>query len=223
MVKEFKTLYSKAKKAVKNNDTSLYSFKEWVKVLRDAQKVIDENPNAFVKIDEANAHTLENVDGYNFLCNDAMGVKGVTYIDDVADKNNAYWVVEYTGEGDYCYIRDNNGYYINDIVTIGAYCNGKRIENAVEFRVIYNSDCTLSFQARESNLYLAINSENMAVGTEALNKNAMWLVTVAAKNMTAIEVIEEEKSDSVLYDLQGRKVTNPGKGIYIKNGKKVIY
>ena len=28
-----------------------------------------------------------------------MGVKAVTYIDDVADKNNAYWVVEYTGEG----------------------------------------------------------------------------------------------------------------------------
>ena len=223
VVKEFKTLYSKAKKAVKNNDTSEHSFKEWVKVLRDAQKVIDENPNAFVKLDEANAHTLENVDGYNFLCNDATGVKGVTYVDDVTDKNNAYWVIEHTGEGDYCYIRDNNGYYINDIAKNGAYCNGKRIENAVEFRVIYNSDCTLSFQARESNLYLAINSEDMAVGTEALNDNAMWIVTIAAKNMTAIEVVEEEKSDSVLYDLQGRKIANPQKGIYIKNGKKVIY
>ena len=223
VVKEFKTLYSKAKKAVKNNDTSEHSFKEWVQVLRDAQKVIDENPNAFVKLDEANAHTLENVDGYNFLCNDATGVKGVTYVDDVTDKNNAYWVIEHTGEGDYCYIRDNNGYYINDIAKNGAYCNGKRIENAVEFRVIYNSDCTLSFQARESNLYLAINSEDMAVGTEALNDNAMWIVTIAAKNMTAIEVVEEEKSDSVLYDLQGRKIANPQKGIYIKNGKKVIY
>jgi hypothetical protein len=152
-----------------------------------------------------------------------MGVKGVTYVEDVADENNAYWVIEHTGEGDYCYIRDNNGYYINDIAKNGAYCNGRRIENAVEFRVIYNSDCTLSFQERESNLYLAINSENIAVGTEALNKNAMWLVTIAAENMTAIEVIEEEKADSVLYDLQGRKIANPQKGIYIKNGKKVIY
>ena len=223
VVKEFKTIYNKAKKAVKNNDTTEHSFKEWAKLLKDAQKVIDENPDAFAKIDEANAHKLENIEGYNFLCNDAMGVKGVSYIDDVADKNNAYWVVEYTGEGDYYYIRDNNGYYINDIVTIGAYCNGKRFDDAVEFRLIYNSDCTLSFQAKESNLYLAINSENMAVGTEALNENAMWLVTVAAKNMTAIEVVEEEKSENVLYDLQGRKVTNPGKGIYIKNGKKVIY
>jgi hypothetical protein len=223
VVKDFKTIYNKAKKAVKNNDTTEHSFKEWAKLLKDAKKVIDENPDAFVKIDEANAHKLENIEGYNFLCNDAMGVKGVSYIDDVTDKNNAYWVVEYTGEGVYYYIRDNNGNYINDIAKNGAYCNGKRIENAVEFRVIYNSDCTLSFQAKESNLYLAINSENMAVGTEALNENAMWLVTVAAKNMTAIEVVEEEKGESVLYDLQGRKVTNPGKGIYIKNGKKVIY
>ena len=223
VVKEFKTIYNKAKKAVNNNDTTEHSFKEWAKLLKDAQKAIDENPNAFVKIDEANAHKLENIEGYNFLCNDAMGVKGVSYIDDVTDKNNAYWVAEYTGEGDYYYIRDNNGYYINDIVTIGAYCNGKRFDDAVEFRLIYNSDCTLSFQAKESNLYLAINSENMAVGTEALNENAMWLVTVAAKNMTAIEVVEEEKGESVLYDLQGRKVTNPGKGIYIKNGEKRIY
>jgi hypothetical protein len=223
VVKEFKTIYNKAKKAVKNNDTTEHSFKEWAKLLKDAQKVIDENPNAFVKIDEANAHKLENIEGYNFLCNDAMGVKGVTYIDDVTDKNNAYWVVEYTGEGDYYYIKDNNGYYINDIDKNGVDCNGKRFDDAMEFRLIYNSDCTLSFQAKESNLYLAINSENMAVGTEALTENAMWLVTVAAKNMTAIEVVEEEKSDSVLYDLQGRKVTNPGKGIYIKNGKKVIY
>ena len=26
-----------------------------------------------------------------------------------------------------------------------------------------------------------------------------------------------------LYDLQGRKVKSPGKGIYIRNGRKVIY
>lgn len=42
-------------------------------------------------------------------------------------------------------------------------------------------------------------------------------------DITAIEVVEEEKGESVLYDLQGRKIANPQKGIYIKNGKKVIY
>ena len=33
----------------------------------------------------------------------------------------------------------------------------------------------------------------------------------------------KEKGESVMYDLQGRKIANPQKGIYIKNGKKVIY
>lgn len=42
---------------------------------------------------------------------------------------------------------------------------------------------------------------------------------------TGIEQIEtpaENLNHAVIYDLQGRRVTNPGKGIYIVNGKKVI-
>ena len=42
---------------------------------------------------------------------------------------------------------------------------------------------------------------------------------------TAIGRIESEgvKEDQLIYDMQGRRVDNPGKGIYIVNGKKVIY
>ena len=43
---------------------------------------------------------------------------------------------------------------------------------------------------------------------------------------TGIENItseEEQKANGAIYDLSGRKVTNPTKGIYIINGKKVIY
>ena len=32
----------------------------------------------------------------------------------------------------------------------------------------------------------------------------------------------EENADVKIYDLQGRRVANPGKGIYIVNGKKVL-
>ena len=116
-----------------------------------------------------------------------------------------------------------DGFYINDIATNGAYCNG-RIDEAIVFKAIYNSDCTLSFVTKDGK-YLAINSEKMAVGTETLNKNAMWLVTMVEKGAMAVEDIESDNSDKVdeIYDLQGRKVINPEKGIYIKNGNKVIY
>ena len=41
---------------------------------------------------------------------------------------------------------------------------------------------------------------------------------------TGVEEVNDEKNDvEIVYDLQGRRVNNPIKGIYIVNGKKVIY
>ena len=39
---------------------------------------------------------------------------------------------------------------------------------------------------------------------------------------TGITTIETTTDSNAIYDLQGRRVTNPAKGIYIVNGKKVI-
>jgi hypothetical protein len=36
------------------------------------------------------------------------------------------------------------------------------------------------------------------------------------------ESIQSSKEDGIYYTLQGQRVVNPGKGIYIRNGKKVI-
>ena len=43
--------------------------------------------------------------------------------------------------------------------------------------------------------------------------------------VTGIETVKanEQNGDNTIYDLMGRKVTNPGRGIYIQNGKKVVY
>ena len=35
-------------------------------------------------------------------------------------------------------------------------------------------------------------------------------------------LVNNEKVNSEVYDLQGRKVMNPAKGLYIVNGRKVI-
>jgi hypothetical protein len=42
-----------------------------------------------------------------------------------------------------------------------------------------------------------------------------------AVTLTRIEDVKTLDSDTY-YDLQGRKVTNPTRGVYIKNGRKVI-
>lgn len=40
---------------------------------------------------------------------------------------------------------------------------------------------------------------------------------------TSIENIESADNEQIVYDLAGRRVTNPTEGVYIVNGKKVLY
>ena len=52
------------------------------------------------------------------------------------------------------------------------------------------------------------------------------LVVFGGDNITEINSVEEKKptiiNNDVIYNLNGQVVTNPSKGIYIKNGKKFI-
>ena len=40
--------------------------------------------------------------------------------------------------------------------------------------------------------------------------------------INAVENMKPEVEDNVYYNLNGQRVMNPGKGLYIVNGKKVI-
>jgi hypothetical protein len=53
--------------------------------------------------------------------------------------------------------------------------------------------------------------------------NCYQIVEAGEKNETGIENAEVSMLNSAfIYDLQGRRVENPGKGIYIKDNKKVV-
>ncbi|MDE5794842.1 MAG: M6 family metalloprotease domain-containing protein [Muribaculaceae bacterium] len=56
-------------------------------------------------------------------------------------------------------------------------------------------------------------SEDGIISFDALTSGENALVGVEAA----------DDSDNIYYDLSGRRVINPGKGIYIKNGKKVVF
>ena len=48
-------------------------------------------------------------------------------------------------------------------------------------------------------------------------------IVITFNSTTAIEEVESDTVESnLMYDLMGRKVTNPTKGIYIINGKKQL-
>ena len=55
------------------------------------------------------------------------------------------------------------------------------------------------------------------------NANARELTFFFEGESTAIETIaKQDETDGVVYNLRGQRVDNPGKGLYIVNGKKVI-
>ena len=79
--------------------------------------------------------------------------------------------------------------------------------------------------------YKANPEANDGQGTKIAAHRAYLPATSGAKDFigvdfdsvaTAISAVETESETNNVYDLQGRKVMNPAKGLYIVNGKKVV-
>jgi len=64
---------------------------------------------------------------------------------------------------------------------------------------------------------------NNYILAKLLDLNIKPGTTVTSKGTTtAITAIDVPDADAPFYDLQGRRVSHPRKGIYIQNGKKII-
>lgn len=64
---------------------------------------------------------------------------------------------------------------------------------------------------------LAYDLEDIAEANGVISFNA-----VVYSGDNAVESVEAAGEDGIYYDLMGRKVMNPSRGIYIRNGKKVL-
>ena len=75
--------------------------------------------------------------------------------------------------------------------------------------------------------YLQYNSSAKMFRVYASGQNAISLYKEEQEQQnhgitTTIDALRSQQKSSVLFDLQGRRVINPQKGIYIVNGKKVV-
>ena len=62
-----------------------------------------------------------------------------------------------------------------------------------------------------------------ADGSEmALTVTAAWGCEVSSETVTGIRPVKTVQTDGNNSDLRGKRVQNPQKGIYIKNGKKFV-
>ena len=218
-------LYNEAKAAADNKDTSKHSYKEWIALLEDAMNDLKNDPDARAYLKELDVYTLANGEEKSYgLCYDKYGLVASTVSNTSANKR---WMFESTGVPHHYYIKNKNGLYINDLAGNGASCSGADQSAAWVFKANYLDNGTVYFTTQNGTLYLTMDVSDYTIyaGTELVNA-ATWGVRAVELINTAIEEVEGEAEGGdakcEIYDLAGRKVENPAKGLYIVNGKKVF-
>ena len=221
-VAELKELHKKAKEAIKNDDTSEHSYSEWFDILNQELEKVKNNPEARATMKPNEIYNIVNTVHFPYYLND--GEMGLQVISGNGSQDGQKWLIESMGENNSFVIKNINGEYINDIeMNVGAMCNGKSAEEAIVFNATYTTDGDVYFTtADEESAYLAVNGDGNVIGSKELVNSALWIVVRIGKVVTSIENIEADKRDNVIYDMLGRKVKAPLKGIYIMNGEKVM-
>ena len=74
-----------------------------------------------------------------------------------------------------------------------------------------------SYNLKKNSAYLKLNAEQVA----GLGNGARGLTMVFGSDTNGIENVQRETTNNQYFDLSGRRVAQPTKGLYIVNGKKV--
>ena len=83
-----------------------------------------------------------------------------------------------------------------------------------------------TFKNNAHKAYLPLDGESLGIFDTTVNSPSAQLsnrYTFNFGGVTAVESIKSTASDNAIYNLNGQRVENPTKGIYIVNGKKVVY
>ena len=227
---EINALYNEANSAAKNADQSKHTYKEWIALLEAEVAKLKSNPSARAYLKELDIYRLTNFSGDRDkeLCYDKYGVKANTSRETVSTSPDKRWLVESTGTAHHYYIKNENGLYISSMeMNLGTACNGADKSEAMVFEVTYLDDGSLYFTTESTNgelMYMTLDIiENTIIGGNELLEAAKWSVRRVEQNNTGVEEVKGENGKvKAIYDLQGRKVNTPSKGIYIIDGKKVI-
>lgn len=227
-VTELSDLYKSAKAAYDNNDTSEHSYREWNEMLSEEYNKLINNSKARARLEELDVYKVNNVKNRYYMCNAKYGMRAVYNTRKLENPDDMLWLVEHAGNEGEFYIKNKSGKYINGVEEIGTSCSGESKEDAIVFNVKFLDNGNAYFVTKESGLILTsgtdYDEENTALifGANEVTDYSLWNITVKEKNNTAIENIKAEDVDNCrIYDLLGRKVEKPGRGIYIKNGKKI--
>ena len=122
-------------------------------------------------------------------------------------------------------VKDTQFYYLNMFKPVFAATTVATEEGDNTNYVLANGSEGLKFY-KSSGASLAANRAYLQIPTSLLgnhsNARSIGYTFDDEEGTTAINSINENTDEGVLYNLNGQRVTTPRKGIYVRNGKKVF-
>lgn len=180
----------------------------WVSYCATEDLTVPERLSAYV-VTSINGSTVQ-VEEIGFI---PAGQGVLLYCEDPADASEGFFAYGYNeAHGEL----PNN--YLRGITT--ATSVSTLAADGASIYVLYNDEFVKTISGT-----IPANRSYLAVGTD-VNVNARLSISFADDDeITAIETIansQQLKANGQYYDLQGRKVAQPAKGLYIINGRKVV-
>ena len=216
----------------------LYAYrKNWI-WNEFAQIINFDNPN--VTINSTGCTTFSALCDLDF--SNVDGIKAYTATGYNSDNGELTLVrIKEAKAGTGLYVSGNAGTYTIPTISSTAY-------NSLNMFVGVNEETTISTtdgrytnyiytkpSGKEAGFYKVTSDRAIPAGKAYLQIPTAWLNEETASEAKAVklmfddgestgidEVNRVESKEDVIYDLQGRRVKNPSKGIYIINGRKVV-
>ena len=180
------------------------------------RKALPEGTKAY-RVKDINSGKYLHIKSYN--ANNVGGPTGSVIVSEKSESTDQIFLVEENANGS-CYLLSQSGYYIVCRPWNVDACNDGQ-KTLLTFNYINDNE----FRITNANGYFKV--ENVG-GTlypfcdAPASAAATWVLEEVVSDTGIGEVKGENVNVKTIYDLQGRKVDNPTKGIYIINGKKVV-
>lgn len=230
-----------------NQDYTVYSFSvaipsyDYDAITLTAQyKKVDGAWKWIMSADVKAKITISSYGVSTFACEDALdftGVSGITpYKGAVKDNVATFTVIDAP-------VPANTGImvrgtasttYLVPVVASGTAVDGNELFGVTVATPISGTDSgykNLVLKAPNDELGFYLPTESFTVGAHTaylhtaeanVEETTNAKVSLNFGDETGINTISRSNNDNVYYDLQGRRVANPTKGLFIVNGKKVI-
>ena len=181
-IADLKALYTEAKAAFDNKDTSKYSYAEWSIMLDNERNKVISNKDARIALKEGTEFIIRkpsNPNRYYYVTAD----NPVSKLEKSPKNSDEMWMIEYAGKpGEYYLKGAATGYYVTNITTSGVFLDSKVQQNAIKVTLRYTDDAYVNFMVADNqNIAIGLDNTNL-VATSTESDASKWKVDIKTDN-----------------------------------------